>query len=138
MATVTSPRTSSVLRRPQWAVPDKNVRLGRVEERGCVGCVAKLAILDFEETDAGERVEEPRQTVGPDFEHGPKTVSSHRATTKLSEDAKVQPGAKRQGGGTAAIRLSIRSESTMSPPLPRSRTDFEAAPIKLEPPFSRK
>jgi hypothetical protein len=93
-------------------------RLGRVEEGRRFCSVAKSTVLDFEETDAGERVEEPRQTIGLDFESGPKAVSSHRAATEPGEDAKVQPARSAKAGGTAAIRLSIRSELTTSHPLP--------------------
>ncbi|WP_287321516.1 hypothetical protein [Mesorhizobium sp.] len=58
-------------------------RLGRVEEGRRFGSVAKLTMLDFEETDAGKRVEEPRQTIGLDFERDPKAKGQssrcHRA-----------------------------------------------------------
>jgi hypothetical protein len=100
---------------------DARRRQVTVEEGRRFGSVAKLTILDFEETDAGERVEEPRQTNRLDFERGPQGVSSHRHGTEPGEDAKVQPGTKRQGGGTAAISLSIRSEPAMALLLPPTR-----------------
>src|SRR4029077_17454518 len=68
------------------------VRLCRAEGGRRFGSVAKRAVLDFEETDAGERVEKPRQTIRLDFERCAKAVSSHRATTEPGEDAEVEPG----------------------------------------------
>ncbi|MES0137330.1 hypothetical protein NKJ88_20595 [Mesorhizobium sp. M0016] len=69
------------------------------------GSVAKLTILDLEETDAGERVEEPRQTSGLDFERCPKAVGSRSIAAEPGEDAKVQPGTKRQGRGHPCDQL---------------------------------
>lgn len=113
-------------------------RLGRVEEGRRFGSVAKLTILDFEEIDAGERVEEPRQAIGLDFERRPKAVSRRGVATEPGEDAKVQPGSKRQGGRHRCDQSvdPVRIHHVAS--LPRSRTDFEAVPIRLELRFSGK
>ena len=89
---------------------------GRVEKSRSLGCVAKPASRDLEESNAGEGVEKPREAIGLDAERGAKAVGGHRAGAEAGEDAKIQPGAKRQGGGHRCDEVidptRIRAEST--------------------------
>jgi hypothetical protein len=83
-------------------------RLGRVEEGRRFRPVAKSTILDFEEADAGERVEEPRQTIGSTSSAAPRLSAVTALPPSRVKMPRSSPARSARAGGTAAI--SCRSD----------------------------